>query len=734
MKKAVVILIAAVLAISGCDFFMGPDTPVGKGNLTITLGDRASRAALSSEITNTFSYTFTFTGPGDQTFTRELEPGVPSLNETVALGQWSIKAEAYNSAGILAGTGSVNYTVIAGVNTVLVPMTLSDGYNADNEITGFSFATPAAVGTINGTAISVTVPYGTDVTNLTPTVIHNGASVSPASGETQDFTGPVTYTVTAALGSTQEYTVTVTVAPSFTSIADVTTYLNSTSGGGSAGAPIPLPVSLELSSANWTALLTAINTANKYIALDLSTCTASGESSGGGLNSDWTFNPDYNITTGKGKIVGITLPDAAMTITAGTISNGAFKNFSALTTVNGAGVLTIGAAAFQGCTSLTSVSLPVVTTIGYGVFGNCTSLTSVSLPTVISIVESAFTGCTNLTSVSLSAALTSISSTAFSHCANLTTFVIAPENTVYSVSLDGKMLLSKDGFTLLAYPSATGAITLSGSGITAVGNFAFNGCTSLTSVDLPDVITIGYSVFGSCNSLNSVNLPNVTSIDSSAFNGCTSLTSVNLPEVISIGSNAFQNCTSLTSVSLPAALTSISSIAFINCANLTTFDIAPENTAYKASDNGKMLLSKDGFTLIAYPSATGAVTLSGITAVGNSAFQYCTSLTSVDLPDVTSIGYSAFYYCSSLTSVDLPDVTSIGYSAFQGCSSLSTLTLGTTPPTLGGTGTNIYPFYQAASTFTIRRPNASAALYETWYDTTYAAVFSGINITFADSE
>jgi len=78
-------------------------------------------------------------------------------------------------------------------------------------ITAFSFTNPAATGTINETAktISVTVPFGTSVTALTPTVTHTGASYSPTGA--QNFTSPVIYTVTAHDGSTQPYTVTVTV-------------------------------------------------------------------------------------------------------------------------------------------------------------------------------------------------------------------------------------------------------------------------------------------------------------------------------------------------------------------------------------------------------------------------------------------------------------------------------------------------------------------------------------------
>ncbi|MCX6786500.1 MAG: right-handed parallel beta-helix repeat-containing protein [Candidatus Kaiserbacteria bacterium] len=80
-------------------------------------------------------------------------------------------------------------------------------------ITAFSFATPAASGVINETAhtIAVNVPHGTDVTTLVPTISITGASISPTSGSTKDFTATSTYTVTVANSTTQAYAVKVTV-------------------------------------------------------------------------------------------------------------------------------------------------------------------------------------------------------------------------------------------------------------------------------------------------------------------------------------------------------------------------------------------------------------------------------------------------------------------------------------------------------------------------------------------
>jgi len=84
-------------------------------------------------------------------------------------------------------------------------------YYPPASILSFTFPTFGDA-TISGTNISITVPYGTGVTALAPTYTHNGASASPASGSTQDFSSPVHYLVTAQDPSTKDYTVTVTVA------------------------------------------------------------------------------------------------------------------------------------------------------------------------------------------------------------------------------------------------------------------------------------------------------------------------------------------------------------------------------------------------------------------------------------------------------------------------------------------------------------------------------------------
>jgi hypothetical protein len=112
-------------------------------------------------------------------------------------------------------SSTVTYTVTAEDNSTQdYTVTVSTAAASSNkDILTFNILNVTPVFGTNPDTISVTVPMGTVVTALTPTITINGASVSPASGEARDFTQPVVYTVTAENGSTKPYTVTVTVAP-----------------------------------------------------------------------------------------------------------------------------------------------------------------------------------------------------------------------------------------------------------------------------------------------------------------------------------------------------------------------------------------------------------------------------------------------------------------------------------------------------------------------------------------
>ena len=107
--------------------------------------------------------------------------------------------------------------------------------------------------------------------------------------------------------------------------------------------------------------------------------------------------------------------------------------------------------------------------------------------------------------------------------------------------------------------------------VTSIARIAFQHCTGLTSITIPNSVTsIGNSAFSGCTGLTSVTIPeSITSIGEHVFSNCTGLTSITIPNsVTSIGSSAFSGCTSFTSITIPNSVTSIEARAFSGCTKL----------------------------------------------------------------------------------------------------------------------------------------------------------------------
>ena len=362
--------------------------------------------------------------------------------------------------------------------------------------------------------------------------------------------------------------------------------------------------------------------------------------------------------------------------------NGSAKTVDIPEKINGKSVTSIGNCAFRYCTSLTSITIPnSVMEIGSSAFSGCSSLTSITIPnSVTEIGVYAFKGCTSLTSITIPNSVTNIGDSTFWGCSSLTAIYVAVDNKNYT-SVNG-VLFNKDKTALICYPAGkTDKSYNITNSVTSIGDYAFNGCSSLTSVTIPNSVTeIGGSAFVGCASLKSITMPNsVTSIGDMAFYKCSSLTSITIPDsVTSIGSSAFSDCSKLRSITIPNSVTSIGAWAFNGCTGLTAINVAMENQNYVSPDG--VLYNKDKTTIICYPAGKKGNNYKipdGVTEIGSIAFSRCSSLTSVTIPNsVTSIGSGAFNGCTSLTRVTIPNsVTKIGWNAFSGCTSLTSITI-----------------------------------------------------------
>lgn len=352
------------------------------------------------------------------------------------------------------------------------------------------------------------------------------------------------------------------------------------------------------------------------------------------------------------------------------------------------GVTVINEKAFENCASLTSVTIPnSVSSIGSYAFYGCDSLKKVNylgtasewvqidfsnatsnplyfaknlyndgvllekaeIKTCTKISKYAFYNC-SLTSVEISNSVKNIEQDAFALCKSLEKVNYLGSisdwlNINFANYLSNPTVSAKD-----LYLNGELLTNLKINSVEKISNYAFSGCKSITSLEVGDSVKeIGNSAFSDCADLSNVTLSNgLTTIFEEAFLGCASLTEIKVPSSVNkIGFKCFYQCSSLASITLP----------FIgelkDGTGKTHFSYIFGNTNNSYNNNF-------------VPSTLKSVIISsGATAIGELAFNECTSIASIFIPSsVTTIGEDAFFKCKSLTILCEVESKPDGWSSF----------------------------------------------------------------------
>ena len=339
---------------------------------------------------------------------------------------------------------------------------------------------------------------------------------------------------------------------------------------------------------------------------------------------------------------------------------------------------------------------------------NCSSLQKVTIPSNVKVIYSnAFYGCNAITEVHiddikswLGIAFSGVTSNPLNQGSNL----YCGDNLVESITIDSNIGdCAFCGCTSLTSVEVTNSAT-------SIGKYAFYGCINLSNIDISSAVsTIGTYAFSGCTSLVSIVIPDaVTLLDSYVFSKCTNLSSVTLSNNLTkINNYAFSDCTSLQEITIPSSVNSIvgspfpSSLKRVNITSIESwfkiyFGSYTSNPVYYARNlylNDELVTNIDipntityinNYALVGLESLTSITIPNSVFSIGERAFQ-STKITNITIPgNVVSVGKNAFNSCISLASVTMEEgVISIEQNAFYQCSALTSIVIPNSVKTIG---------------------------------------------------
>ncbi|HRO18575.1 MAG TPA: leucine-rich repeat domain-containing protein [Ferruginibacter sp.] len=200
---------------------------------------------------------------------------------------------------------------------------------------------------------------------------------------------------------------------------------------------------------------------------------------------------------------------------------------------------------------------------------------------------------------------------------------------------EAAMASDNPSLSVSSYSLVGNELTVMGTGLVKMPDGELSFIAEIIEVESETIEETGVSSFSSCTSLTSVDFPNVTTIGIDGFSSCVGLTEATFPLATGVGDNAFKDCSSLDTAYFPL-LTSLSEGVF-------------------------------------YGTALETASFPEVVTIGKEAFSGCDNLTSVSFPKATFIGESAFYSNYGLTSVTFPLVEETDVSAFSSCIYLATV-------------------------------------------------------------